>query len=350
MAKGVMARGGAQWGPVAASGEPATRQRALAIMDPDLIYYPDDRPGITRRKAGRGWSYRAPDGTTIDDAAERARIAALAVPPAYGEVWISPQARGHLQATGVDARTRKQYRYHADWSSWRARRKFDGLGDFGEALPALRRHIGAALNGEAGERDFAIAAVLRLIDRVSIRIGSDLYFTENGTEGATTLRSRNLKVDGRGVKLDWRAKGGQRVRRQLSDRTLMRALHDLADLPGAPLFEWIEEGARYTVHADQVNDWLREATGLETATAKTFRTWNGSVAALETALKAGEGVTIKAMTQAAADVLHNTPTVARTSYVHPQVIELAQTWRVVKIPDRPAGLRQGERALLELLG
>ncbi len=317
---------------------------------PDLIYFPDDRPGITRRKAGKGWSYKGPDGTAIDDEAERQRLNSLAVPPAYVDVWISPEVRGHLQATGYDDRTRKQYRYHPDWSEWRSVKKYADLPDFGAALPALRRRIATALGGEAGERDFAIAAVLRLIDRVSIRVGSEAYRAENGTEGATTLRSRNLRIDSKGVRLDFKAKGGQRVRRQVSDRTLMRALHDLADLPGAPVFEWIEEGARHAVHADHVNDWLREATGLDHASAKTFRTWNGSVAALEAAMKAGEGVTIKAMSEAAAAVLHNTPTIARTSYVHPQVIDLAEDWREVKVPAAPAGLRQGERALLGLLG
>ncbi|MCK0168357.1 DNA topoisomerase IB [Jannaschia sp. S6380] len=317
---------------------------------PDLIYYPDDRPGISRRRAGRGWSYRAPDGTTIDDAAERARIEALAVPPAYADVWISPRKRGHLQATGYDDRTRKQYRYHADWSEWRATRKFAELPAFGEALPSLRRRIARSLSGEAGEKDFAIAAVLRLIDRTSIRIGSEDYYAVNGTEGATTLKNRNLKLSDGKVRLDWTAKGGKRVRRQLSDRTLMRALHDLADLPGAPIFEWQDGDRMHAVHADHVNDWLREATDLEAATAKTFRTWNGSVAALEAALRAGEGVTIKAMSEAAADVLHNTPTIARNSYVHPDVIALSETWREIDPPDRPDGLRRGERALLSLLG
>lgn len=317
---------------------------------PDLIYYPDDRPGISRRRAGKGWSYRAPDGTTIDDPDERARLNGLAVPPAYERVWISPEWRGHLQATGYDDRARKQYRYHPDWSEWRSARKYAELPAFGEALPALRRRIARGLASAAGERDFAIAAVLRLIDHTSIRVGSEAYRAENGTEGATTLRSRNLRLKGGKVRLDFVAKGGQRVRRQLSDRTLVRALHDLADLPGAPVFEWFEHGERHVVHAEHVNDWLREATGLDHATAKTFRTWNGSTAALEAALKAGEGVTIKAMAEAAAATLHNTPTIARNSYVHPSVIDLAETWREIDVPDGPAGLRRGERALLELLG
>jgi DNA topoisomerase-1 len=316
---------------------------------PDLVYYPDDRPGITRRRAGCGWSYRGPDGTRIDDAGERARIEALAVPPAYEDVWISPRVRGHLQATGYDARTRKQYRYHPDWTEWRARRKYRDLPEFGRALPRLRRRVAEALMGEAGERDFAIAAVIRLIDRASLRIGSEAYRAENGTEGATTLRSGNLALEEGRVRLDWTAKGGRRVRRQVSDRTLARALDALDGLPGAPVFEWVEDGARHDVQADHVNDWLRDATGLEDASAKTFRTWNGSCAALDAVMSAAEGATIAGLAEAAAKALHNTPSIARNSYVHPAVIDLTRDWRPVEPPDRPHGLRRTERGLLRLI-
>jgi DNA topoisomerase-1 len=316
---------------------------------PDLIYYSDERPGITRRRCGRGWSYRAPDGTTIDDAGERARIEALAVPPAYGGVWICPEPRGHLQATGRDDRDRKQYRYHPDWTEWRAWRKYDGLPAFGHTLPRLRRRVGEVLaEGVAGERDFAVAAVIRLIDRASIRVGSEAYRAENGTEGATTLRRGNLTLDEGGLRLDWTAKGGKRVRRRLSDRRLGRALHDLADLPGAPLFEWVGGGGRRQVQADEVNEWLREATGLEDASAKGFRTWNGSVAALEAALDHGEGVTIRAMSEAAAAVLSNTATIARNSYVHPAVIGLSERWTTPE-PSGPSELRVAERRLMGLM-
>ena len=316
-----------------------------------LVYYPDDRPGISRRRAGRGWSYRAPDGTTIDDPQERSRINGLGVPPAYEDVWISPRRRGHLQATGFDARRRKQYRYHVDWSAWRSRTKFDHLPGFGEALPRVRRRIAGILaDGEAGERDFAIAAALRLIDRVSIRVGNPLYRKINGTEGATTLRRRNMRCDDGALRIDWRAKGGIRVRRRIGDRRLSQALEKLSDLPGAPLFEYVHDGAMHTLRAEQVNDWLRDATGLDDVSAKTYRTWNGSVAALEAAMDEGEGVTIKAMAQAAAERLHNTATVARNSYVHPDVIGLAETWRDVDVPDAPRELRTGERALLGLIG
>jgi len=157
-------------------------------------------------------------------------------------------------------------------------------------------------------------------------------------------------LDGEGVQLNWVAKGGRKVRRRLTDRRLARAIERLADLPGAPLFEWMEGRERFSVRAEHVNDWLREASGVEGATAKTFRTWNGSAAALEAAIRAGEGVTIKAMAEAASEELHNTPAIARRSYVHPEVIGLAQGWREIAVPDGPDGLRIGERALLELIG
>ena len=320
------------------------------MEQPDLVYYPDDRPGISRRRAGRGWSYRAADGTTIDDAAERGRIEALAVPPAYEDVWISPRRRGHLQATGRDARARKQYRYHEDYRAWREAKKFDGLAEFGAALPALRRRVARALDGEAGERDYAIAAALRLIDRTSARVGSEANLRDNGTEGATTLRSRNLALDGDRVRLGWRAKHGKRVRKTVTDRTLARALDRLSELPGAPLFEWLDGDEVRRVQAGHVNDWLREAGAPEGATAKSYRTWNGSTAALEAAMGTGPDVTIRAMSEAAAARLHNTPTIARNSYVHPDVIALASDWREVKAPDAPDGLRMAERALLALLG
>ncbi|MBM2575490.1 DNA topoisomerase IB [Jannaschia sp. Os4] len=313
---------------------------------PDLVYYPDSRPGISRRRAGRGWSYAAPDGTTIDDAEERKRLNGLAVPPAYADVWISPRRRGHLQATGYDDRKRKQYRYHDLWAEWRAAKKFDGLAEFGEALPRLRARVAKGLGDEPGTEAFALAAITRLIDRTSARVGSESNLRENGTEGATTLRTRNLALDGDRIELGWRAKGGKRVRKHLTDATLARALHRLQDLPGAPLFEWLDGGEVRRIEAQRLNDWLREATGVEGATAKTFRTWNGSVAALDAALAEGAGVTVRRMSEAAADALHNTPSIARTSYVHPDVIGLAEEWRDVAVPDAPSGLRRTERALL----
>ena len=321
---------------------------------PRLIFYPDTRPGIRRERRGRGFSYIAPDGTRIDAAPERARIAALAVPPAYEEVWICPRADGHLQATGRDARARKQYRYHPDWRTFREALKYDQLASFGESLPALRRHIRRTLRqAEPGDQAFAIAAILALIDRASLRVGSPGYARENRTFGATTLRHRHLALDGDHIKLTYRAKGGQLVRKTLKDATLNRTLARLDDLPGPELASWIdEEGSARAVTAGELNALLAAQTGTEGLTAKTFRTWNGSAAAIEVALKA-ENLTIKAMTEAAAERLANTPAIARKSYIHPQVIALTDiSWddrrALLKAPGQ-GGLRQAESALLHLL-
>ena len=322
---------------------------------PDLVYFPDDRPGITRRRCGRGFSYTAPDGTRIDDRTERARIAALAVPPAYEGVWISPRADGHLQATGRDARSRKQYRYHPDWTAFRAREKFAGLAAFGEALPGLRRRILDDLrSSEAGEREFAIAAVLALLDRAGLRIGNAGYARENRTYGATTLRRTHMTLDGDRLRLSFPAKGGRRVREELRDRTLNRVLTRLDDLPGRDLVSWVDDdGTPHSVRSDEVNAFLAERTGNADLTAKTFRTWNGSVAALEAAAAPGR-VSIRAMAEAAAARLHNTPAIARTSYIHPEVIALADLSEADRLhriatPEEPRGLRRSEAQLLGLL-
>lgn len=321
---------------------------------PRLTFYPDSRPGIRRERRGRGFSYIAPDGTRIDAAAERARIAALAVPPAYEDVWICPRDDGHLQATGRDARARKQYRYHPDWRAFREAQKYDQLARFGEALPALRRHIRRTLRqAEPGDQAFAIAAILALIDRASLRVGSPGYAKENRTFGATTLRHRHLTLDGDEIRLTYRAKGGLLVRKTLKDATLNRTLARLDDLPGPELASWIDDGGTArAVTAGDVNAFLAGQTGTEGLTAKTFRTWNGSAAALEIALKE-ENLTIKAMTEAAAERLANTPAIARKSYIHPEVIALTETpWddrRALLQAPAERGLRQAEAALLRLL-
>ncbi|MDW4498204.1 DNA topoisomerase IB [Sulfitobacter sp. D35] len=321
---------------------------------PGLVYYPDTAPGITRRRQGRGFSYIAPDGTRIDCPDERARIAALAVPPAYEDVWISPRANGHLQATGRDARRRKQYRYHPDWTEFRAQRKFHHLPAFGEALPAVRRAILRDLKEEAGDRRFAIAAVLALIDRLSLRVGHPAYAKENRSYGATTLRANHVGMKDGEIMLNFTAKGGLKVKRHLKDTTLNRTLARLHDLPGKALVSWLDEdGNAREVTSEEVNTRLAEFTGDETMTAKTFRTWNGSVAALEVALKP-EPLTIRAMSEAAAERLHNTPAIARKSYIHPAIIELAELdpdARQEAIGDgaERAGLRKSETRLLSFL-
>ncbi|MGR3504152.1 DNA topoisomerase IB [Pseudaestuariivita sp.] len=311
-----------------------------------LIYYPDDQPGIQRLRRGRGFSYIAPDGTTIARGAERARLEALAVPPAYEDVWMSPEPAGHLQATGRDARRRKQYRYHPDWVEARARDKFAELPAFGAGLPRLRRRILRDLKGEAGELHFALAAAAALIDRMALRAGTEAYAQDNGSYGALTLRDRHLRLEGTRVRLDFTAKGGQRVRQSRSDRTLARALEACQDHGGATLLSYVSGGEVRPLQSGALNDYLSEHTGSD-ATAKTFRTWAGTVAAYDVARQGG--TSIKAMTEAAAERLHNTPTIARNSYVHPDVIALAgaDAQAVVDVPD---GLTQAEAGVLNLLG
>ncbi|MEX3017233.1 DNA topoisomerase IB [Gymnodinialimonas hymeniacidonis] len=322
-------------------------------MIPDgLIYYPDDRPGITRRRCGRGFSYRGPDGTTIENGKARKRIEALAVPPAYKHVWISPRLNGHLQATGYDDARRKQYRYHPDWTSFRAQRKFEDMPRFGLALPRLRDAIRTGLEAEPGSREFALAAVLALIDRLSLRPGHPDYVEANGSYGATTLQSRHLTTNDAGTQLQFPAKGGKKVRETLRDRKLARALHKLDDLPGAPIATWLDDGETRAISPDMLGAFIAEVTGEEGLTPKTFRTWNGSVAALEVALSERD-LTIAAMSEAAAKRLNNTPTMARNSYIHPEVIGLsdvdAKQRQALADATTPTRLRKAERALLKLI-
>lgn len=305
-----------------------------------LVWYPDSEPGIRRQRRGRGFTYIAPDGTTVARGPERARLEGLGVPPAYTEVWMSPRADAHLQATGRDAATRKQYRYHPDWSALRAARKFDRLEAFGRALPEVRAWVDRTLRGAPGSHDFAVATILRLIDRAAIRVGAPSN-ARAGVFGATTLRREHAEVGRSRIALDYVAKGGQRVRKRLTDRLLARALHASDDLPGRRLAAWRQGGEVHGVSSEAVNARLGAMAG-EGVTAKTFRTWIGTLAAFETAeaaRAAGEAPTVTAMSEAAAERLHNTPAVARAAYVHPGVIALADD------PEGLGGLGGGPRGL-----
>ncbi len=332
-----------------ANKQPETIAR-VAGKEIRLVYFPDDRPGISRRRCGRGFTYIAPDGTRIDDPGERRRLQALGVPPAYEDVWICPRPDGHLQATGKDARRRKQYRYHPDWTEWRSRRKFDHLVEFGEALPRLRRRVSRDLSGEAGDREFALAAVVALLDRAAIRIGDPEAARTNGTHGATTLARRHVSLSEGEINLSYRAKGGRVVRRRLRDRRLHQVLNALDDLPGRDLIGWTDEtGAPHAVSSEAVNAWIADVVGEAEATAKTFRTWAGSLAAFEVAV-AQDRPTIRAMSEAAAERLANTPSIARASYIHPDIISLSEKSLELREDEAiPSGLRKREGQLLSYL-
>lgn len=321
-----------------------------------LIYYPDSEPGISRRRRGRGFSHVDHNGLRIDCPQQRRRFADLAIPPAYNDVWISPLANGHLQATGRDARRRKQYRYHSDWSAQRAVQKFEQLGQLGTALPSLRRWIADRLRGDIGDRDTAIAAALALIDRAALRVGDPQYTTDNKSYGVTTLRGRHVRFDGGTICLSYTAKGGMRVNKRVAGARLQKVLHKSRDLPGAELLNWIDEaGAPRSLRSEHLREVLDEICG-PGITPKTLRTWSGTHAAFMVALTAPR-LTIKSMAEAAAARLHNTPAIARSSYIHPQIIALAEhpdqqrqaATRAASVTAPRTGLRAGEAELIAFL-
>lgn len=324
---------------------------------PGLVYVNDTAPGITRRRRGKGFVYLDPARARISDPVEIGRISKLGIPPAYQDVWICPMPNGHLQATGIDAADRKQYRYHPDWSLWRSEAKFALLASFGLALARLRDRVTKDLECDPGELAFSLAALTLLIDRAHLRVGNTAHTQASRTYGATTLLNRHLTIEDAVVRLRFRAKGGKRVQQTLRGPRLHRIFQDIDDLPGRNLFTYVSEGGDVRkVDSHHVNDYLAEITGLPGVTAKTFRTWAGTLAAFETAQAAGDKLTIKMMSQVAAEELHNTPMIARKSYIHPAVLALAEE----KPDDRrrrfdalaPAGpsrLRPSERSLLGYL-
>jgi DNA topoisomerase-1 len=316
-----------------------------------LVYVTDAMPGIRRLRCGRGFRYVAPDGTSIDRGPERERLTRLGVPPAYERVWMCPLPNGHLQATGYDARSRKQYRYHADWSAHRGRTKYDRLAEFGRVLPAIRARVARDLRAPPGDPRFALAAAVTLIDRLSLRVGNEDYARENGSFGALTLRNRHVRLREGEIRLDFRAKSGQRVRRSLKDRRLLRILEKASDLPGAELLTWVdEEGRARSLTSTALNAYLDEADGDDALafTAKTFRTWAGTLAAFERA-EAGDRPKIRALAEAAAGRLHNTPSVAKAAYIHPDVLALAGEAAPAVEAAPVAGLSAAEARLLAFL-
>ncbi|KAA0695591.1 DNA topoisomerase IB [Neorhizobium sp. P12A] len=328
------------------------------IFDLGLVYVSDSEPGIRRYRKGRGFCYRLPDGSLLGEEARRQRIAALGLPPAYNDVWICLQENGHLQATGFDARGRKQYRYHKDWQSFRSVEKFDQLVDFARALPQIRRTVIRHLDAGPEDINGILAALTTLLDEAHLRVGNRTYLEQNGTYGATTLLKKHLKISDGKMELRFVAKGGKRVQRSLKHPRLQKVLEEIADLPGRQLFVWKDEnGELRPIDSGRLNAYLAEISGI-TVSAKTFRTWGGSLAAFgaaRRAIEAGRRPTVKEMSEAAAEVLHNTPAIARSSYIHPGIIALADKERALTESDLQSlheplrGLRAEENRLLDFL-
>lgn len=292
-----------------------------------LRYVNDDEPGIARRRSGKGFSYRQPDAARVTDKQTLARIRAIAVPPAWTEVWICRSQNGHIQATGRDARGRKQYRYHASWSSTRTEAKYERTIAFGRALPRLRRRVDRDLRHHGVPREKVIAAVVRLLEMTLIRVGNEEYARENRSYGLTTLLTRHAEVRGAGLKFTFRGKSGVQHSVGLSDRRLARVIRECQELPGQRLFQYIDDdGEIRVVDSDDVNSYLRDAMGQDFS-AKDFRTWAGTLLAVR-AIGALEGdsraPTKNELTHVVTEVaneLGNTPTVCRQCYIHPAVIE-----------------------------
>ena len=292
-----------------------------------LIYVHEDDPGVTRVKAGTGFDYFDPKGRPVTDAKTLDRIRALAIPPAYVDVWIAKSPRGHIQATGRDERGRKQYRYHELWSAARAQTKFARMAAFGRALPGLRDRVDHDLQKRGLPREKVVATVVRLLETTLIRVGNDEYAKENKSFGLTTLRARHLHLHGSDVEFEFKGKSGVQHKTAVHDRRLARVIKSIQELPGQRLFQYVDhEGARHAVESHDINDYLREATG-EHFTAKDFRTWAGTLAAAkalsmhpapQTEREAKKTVTL--CVKATAGLLGNTPAVCRSAYIHPEVL------------------------------
>ena len=327
-----------------------------------LRYVHDRMPGIRRRRAGRGFRYLAPDGRPLRAAPERARIEALAIPPAWRDVWICPLANGHIQATGRDARGRKQYRYHPRWRAVRDQTKYERTLAFLGALPALRRRVGADLARPGLPRAKVLAALVRLLERTFVRVGNADYARANGSFGLTTLRSRHARVRGSRILLAFRGKGGKRHAVALDDPRLARIVRRCRDVPGYELFRYLDEdGESRAVDSADVNAYLREATGAEYS-AKDFRTWAGTMlAALALRDAPAPGSQRRSRRAVAAAIAHvaehlgNTPAVCRSCYVHPAVVEsyldgtLAPALRDTTRAESGRWTRRDERAVMRLL-
>lgn len=288
-----------------------------------LRHSSDTEPGISRKRMGTYWAYFDPEGNRIRDRDEIDRLNAIALPPAYMDAWFCADPKGHLQATGIDARGRKQYRYHAEFRQKRESVKYEGLLDFGKALPKLRRRVEKDLKRRDLTREAVLAAVVRLLDRQHIRIGNEEYARENKSFGATTLRSRHLKRTGHGLLMRFTGKHGVIHEVKITDTNLKRICKRCQDLPGQMLFQYINgDGEPKPVTSGDVNDYIKGATGGE-FTAKHFRTWSASVIAFEQMLKKAEHtrISVKTVVEPVAEALGNTPAISRKSYVHPALLD-----------------------------
>jgi DNA topoisomerase-1 len=310
-------------------------RRAVLVVDPSetaeeagLRYVSDDGPGYKRRAKGSSFEYLDTEGKRIRDEQRLLRIKRLAIPPAWSDVWICASANGHIQATGRDARGRKQYIYHIRWRELRDENKFERLADFAKALPKVRRRVARDMKLPGMPREKVLATIVRLLERTFIRIGNEEYARENKSFGLTTIKDRHARVKGAQVRFRFRGKSGRQHEVDVTDRRIAKIISTCQDLPGQDLFQYVNDnGDVQGIASQDVNDYLREISG-ESFTAKDFRTWGGTVLAAM-ALSAQEKfenkkqakANVKTAICAVAELLGNTPAICRKCYIHPGVIE-----------------------------
>ncbi|HKU61793.1 MAG TPA: DNA topoisomerase IB [Gemmatimonadales bacterium] len=337
--------------PARARSRPSRRKLPTAPPPPEesaaeagLRYVGDGGPGIRRRRSGTGFTYIGPDGKRVTDAKTLERIRKLAIPPAYTDVWICPSPNGHIQATGRDARNRKQYRYHPRWREVRDETKFGRMVAFSAVLPRIRDRVEADLARPGLPREKVLATVVRLLECTNIRVGNDEYARANGSYGLTTLRDKHVEVSGGNLRFSFKGKSGKTHEVELSDRRLARIVQRCRDVPGEELFQYLDDhGARQTIGSGDVNDYLREISG-EEFTAKDFRTWAGTLLAVTALRELGpmdsdreaKAAIVRAVDRVAGQ-LNNTRAVCRKYYIHPTVLETYLAGTLL------SGLRKGAR-------
>ena len=337
-----------------APDNPAPENPATILAgESELIFCDDTMPGITRRKVPHGWGYWDVEGNRIKDRDEIERLNKIALPPAYENAWFSPFANGHILATGTDAKGRKQYRYHPEFRSHRECEKFDSCGSFGRLLPLVRKRVQSDLRSPRLGRERAIASVIRLLDTGGIRVGNESYAKTNKSFGATTLRKRHARLEGQVLKLRFKAKSGQVREMRITDKSLIRFVRRMQDLPGQHLFRYVgDDGEACPVTSSDVNAYLRETMG-GPYTAKHFRTWTASAFGFELLASAQGKLPLKQLLADISERLGNTPAIARKSYVHPVVLALAADqaeWRkTLRLPRATQWLSRYERGLIALL-
>jgi DNA topoisomerase I len=312
---------------VAADAAPPAESIASA-REAGLRWVSDDMPGIRRRKAGRGFFYVGPDGERVRDERVLRRIHSIVIPPAWTDVWICPFENGHIQATGRDARRRKQYRYHSRWRAVRDEAKYEHVIDFARALPRIRRRVTRDLGRRGLPREKVLATVVRLLETTTLRVGNREYAEQNNSFGLTTLTDEHVKVKGDGIRFRFRGKAGKNIETGVRDRRLARIIKRCEELPGQRLFQYVgEDGALHAIDSSDVNDYLRKISGGD-FTAKDVRTWVGTVLAARALqeMRAFDSATeakrnVVAAIERVAERLGNTRQVCRTCYVHPAIVD-----------------------------